>query len=246
MLQENLAAILSDLADEADQFDMPRILTGHFTISGAVQGSERGIMLGRDVMVDLATMADPRWDYVAMGHVHKHQNLTAQRQAAPPVVYSGSMERIDFGEEGDPKGFCWVELERGAAAWQFVRLEARPFVTLRADLRESRDPTAELLKLIDKHKLEGAVVRLMVQVTPQNEASLSEIAVRDALRRADVYHVAGLRKDVDQPDRARLGANPEGLTPEQLLERYLLSKEIPEPRRAELMEAAQSIFELLQ
>ncbi len=49
-----------------------------------------------------------------MGHIHKHQNLTRDREEAPPVIYSGSMERIDFGEEGDPKGFCWVELDRGS------------------------------------------------------------------------------------------------------------------------------------
>jgi exonuclease SbcD len=242
-LQENLAAILADLAEEADQYDMPRILTGHFTISGAVLGSERGIMLGRDVMAGLSSVADSCWDYVAMGHIHKHQNLTAQRTDTPPVVYSGSMERIDFGEEGDPKGFCWAEIERGAAKYEFVRLDARPFVTLRADLRESGNPTKEVMDLIAKHKLEGAVVRLMVDVTPENEAGLSEVAIRDALRRAEVYHIAGMRKEVDQADRARLGANPEGMTPEQLLERYLLSREIPQARREELIEAAQAIFE---
>ena len=49
-------------------------------------GSERGIMLGRDVAVGLASLADPRWDYVAMGHIHKHQALNAAG-SHPPIVY---------------------------------------------------------------------------------------------------------------------------------------------------------------
>ena len=246
MLEEHLTGIIEDLAEEADQHDMPRVLTGHFTVSGAVVGSERAIMLGRDVALGLSSLADPRWDYVALGHIHKHQNLTKGRDDAPPVVYSGSMERIDFGEEGDPKGFCWVDVERGAANWRFIRNEARPFVTLRVDLREYSDPTSEMLNVIQKHNLQGAVVRVIVEVTPDNETRLNEGAIREALRQADVYHLAGMRKEVERADRARLGANPEGLTPEELLERYLITKETPEARRAELLEAAQNVFDSVQ
>jgi exonuclease SbcD len=242
-LEEELVAILDALADEADKHDMPRILTAHFTVSGAVVGSERSIMLGRDVAVNLSALADPRWDYVALGHVHKHQNLSKGRDGVPPTIYSGSIERIDFGEEGDPKGFCWAEIQRGMASWQFIKLDARPFVTLRADLCEEIDPTQALMDQIVKHNLQGAVVRLLVDVTPENEARFSENAVREALRQAQVYHVAGLRKEVRRSERARLGLSPEGLSPEQLLERYLLSKEASPARCAELLEAARGIFE---
>src|SRR5262249_44806248 len=56
LLQENLTDILEELAQKADELDMPRILTGHFTVSGAVMGSERGVMLGRDVSVLLSSL----------------------------------------------------------------------------------------------------------------------------------------------------------------------------------------------
>lgn len=245
VLQDTLGAILGDLAAEADRHAMPRLLTGHFTVSGAVLGSERSIMLGRDVAAAPSSLADPRWDYVALGHIHKHQNLTEGRASAPPVVYSGSLERIDFGEEGDTKGFCWVELERGAARWQFVPVNARPFVTLRADLRTSADPTRDLAAQIRRHDLRGAVVRLLVDLAPENEANLNEATIREALRGADAYHVAGLRKEIARADRARLGANPEGLTPTQLLERYLLSREVGAERRAALIERAERLFAAL-
>jgi DNA repair protein SbcD/Mre11 len=249
ILQETLVEILDDLAEEADRHDMPRLLTGHFTVGGAVLGSERTIMLGRDVQVPKTVLADPRWDYVALGHIHKHQEMAAGRGDAPPVVYSGSIERIDFGEEGDPKGFCRVDLvrrvdpEQGATTWSFVKLDARRFVTLKADLRADPDPTQTVVKLIDKHDLREAVVRLLLDLSPESEGRFNEVTVRDALRRAGVFYVAAVRKDIEQPARARLGASPEGLTPLELLERYLMSLEVPPERRAELMEAAQQIFD---
>lgn len=247
LLQDQLTHILEEMATQADQYDAPRLLTGHFTVSGAIVGSERSIMLGRDIAVLLSSVADPRWDYVALGHVHKHQNLTHGRQAVPPVVYSGSMERIDFGEEGDPKGFCWVELGRQDTNWQFVQLEnARPFVTLKADLRQSTNPTETVLKLIKKHRLTGAVVRLIVDLLPETEITFNEVVIKEELRRAGVYQMAAVRKQIEQPTRARLGGNPEGLTAPELLDRYLLSKEIAADRRADLLDAAQVIFEKLQ
>ncbi len=245
-LQGELSQILETLAEEADAHDLPRLLTGHFTISGAIFGSERGIMLGRDVQVLPSAVADPRWDYVALGHIHKHQNLTHGRAGVPPVVYSGSLERIDFGEEGDPKGFCWVELARGATQWRFVPVHSRPFVTLEANLRESSDPTAETVDLIEEYALEETIVRLILKMTPEIEARFNEAIVRDALRRARVSAVAAIRKEVDQPARARLGENPEGLTDLELLERYMIGKQIDGERRTRILAEAEDIIGAVQ
>jgi exonuclease SbcD len=246
LLQRDLGRILETLAEEADALDMPRLLTGHFTVSGAMTGSERGIMLGRDVQVLPSAIADPRWDYVALGHIHKHQNITAGREGMPPVVYSGSMERIDFGEEGDPKGFCWLELQRGAVDWSFIPLPARPFITIEANLRDSQQPTVDIVKLIDSYNLREAVVRVILYLLPENEAKLNEGIVRDALRRGGVSFVAAIRKDVDQPARARLGDSPEGLTDLELLERYFLNKQVDADSRTELLSHAERMIATAQ
>jgi exonuclease SbcD len=242
-VHESLVNILEDMAEKADEYgDTPRLLTAHLTVTGAVTGSERNIMLGRDISIAKTHIADPRWDYVALGHIHKHQNITRDREDLPPTVYSGSIERIDFGEEGDPKGFCWVELARNNTQWKFVKLKARPFVTLTADLRTSENPTAEVDRLIDAHDLHGAVVRVLLDFTPESEARFNENTIRDSLRRSGMFALAVIRKNVEQPSRLRLGMSPEGLTNQQLLEQYLISTEITENRRNELLELAHGIM----
>lgn len=243
-LEEVLTDILDNLASDADTKagDAPRLLTGHFTVRGAKLGSERSVMLGRDVQISLGLLADPRWDYVALGHIHKHQNLTAKREGAPPVVYSGSLERIDFGEEHDPKGFCWVNLARGNTSWEYHRVKARPMVTLRMDCRDVPTPTPHVLKKIHMHELEDAIVRLIIQLTPETDGALQDAPIRNLLKQKGVFHIAGIRREVERPERSRLGDNPEGLSHEELLERYFISKQISPERRERLMDKAREIM----
>ena len=228
-------------ADELADADTPRLLCGHFSVAGALWGSERSVMLGRDVVVELAAVADRAWDYVALGHIHRHQHLTAGMAGSPPVVYSGSLERIDFGEEKDRKGFCWVELTRGGATWRFVKLAARKLLTLKCDCRDIDNPTGAALAELKRHDLEGAVVRLIIKLTPESETLLNDGLIVKALKRAGVFHIAGISKDVDRRAPSRLGVNPEGLTPLELLERYFEGRGVEAARRAELLELAQEI-----
>jgi exonuclease SbcD len=132
LLQQILAENIRALAVEARQRpDTPAVLTGHFSVQEASQGSERNIMIGRDVAVPRGVLADPAWDYVALGHIHKHQSLNGD--AHPPVIYSGSIERIDFGEEHEPKGWVAATVRarpgRMATFITHYKRPARPFVT---------------------------------------------------------------------------------------------------------------------
>ncbi len=245
LLEETLGNLLMKLAEDADELagdDLPRILTGHFTVHGAALGSERKVMLGRDVQISLGLLADNRWDYVALGHIHKHQNMTHNRENVPPVVYSGSIERIDYGEELDPKGFCWVELSRNETQYDYVRVMARPMVTLRIDCKKEAYPTRAVTKLIRETELKQAIVRIIIQLTPETNASVKDSFLRRELLEAGVFHIAGIIRDIERPERARLGTNPEGLTHEELLEKYLISREIEPDRRDVLMEKAEEIM----
>lgn len=243
LLQRELGKILDHLAEEADsQGDIPRLLTGHFTVGGATVGSERQIMLGRDIAVNLSDLADDRWDYVALGHIHKHQNLTHGREGLPPVVYAGSIERIDFGEEQDTKGCCIIELSRNTTTWEYVRLHARDFVTVRADLRQSENPTQDAADLIKRYRLRDAIVRMHVQLNQEQESSFNEPLVREVFRQSGVFYLAAIRKEIDSPERSRLGVSPEGLTHVQLLEKYLITRDIPTGRREQLLAEAERLF----
>jgi DNA repair protein SbcD/Mre11 len=242
-LREVVTGLVGALKAELEP-GVPSVLAGHFSVSGAVWGSERSVMLGRDVVVPKSAVADPAFDYVALGHIHKHQCLTDGVVDTPPVVYAGSLERVDFGEENQPKGFCWVELARGATEWAFVPVQARRFVTIRVDLRDGKieDPTGAVLAAVAGHDIQDAVVRLILQTLPETEARLQDKAIETALKPAN--YVAAVVKETEHPERVRLGgAAPETLTPTQLLERYLESKNTPPERTAVLLRYAEQMLQ---
>lgn len=229
-LREVVANILRDLAEQASAHDMPRLLAAHMTVAEAHFGSERSVMLGRDVAVLTSTLADSNWDYIALGHIHRHQSLNPD--GYPPVVYSGSLERIDFGEEKETKGFCWIELARNATTWSFIPVQARPFQTLQLDLRQAEDPTSEALAFVTSQKMQGAVVRLQVQLRTDQEAVLRDRDLEAALEEAASVTIA---RQVETEVRTRLGdLSPEILTPLQLVERYFESLE-EEPERIQAL-----------
>jgi len=234
IVTENIQALKETLDP-----DIPAVLAAHLSVSGAVYGSERSVMVGRDAVIFKSALADPAWDYVALGHVHRHQSIN--EDAHPPVVYAGSLERIDFGEEKESKGFCWVELIRGDASWTFVEARARPFVTVRVDVRESASPLMTLEQAIAAQDLKGAVVRLIVRMKADQEPLVRDREVRALL--SDAYFVGGINRQIERENRVRLGhLSPEEMTDRALLAKYLETRDVEPERAGRLLECAESIF----
>ena len=50
-LQDAVVTIIKDLAGKAIEYDMPRVLSSHLSVSEAKLGSERSVMLGKDVSI---------------------------------------------------------------------------------------------------------------------------------------------------------------------------------------------------
>lgn len=91
--------------------EIPAVLAGHLTVSsGIFSGSEKRAIYGTDPVLLPSQLAIAPFDYVALGHLHRYQNLNPH--GYPAIVYSGSIERVDFGERKEDKGFCIVNIEK--------------------------------------------------------------------------------------------------------------------------------------
>ena len=244
-VEDRLVSLLREQVEALDP-SVPALLCGHVTASGAMTSSERSMMLGNDHVLTLGTLADQAFDYVALGHIHKHQVLTQH----PPVVYPGSLQRIDFSEERDTKGFCTFVLDsskpRGerVSSFGFQPVSARPMLTLEVKTKAGQDPTDAALALIERHTgngLEGAIVRVQVEMPAEAEPAFRETAVRQAL--APAHHIAGIERLVRRDHRTRLGAEAaESMTPAQALRHYLASRNVPEEREKLLMEYGERLM----
>ncbi len=240
-------SISNALRLHADSLDsaIPAVLAGHITISQSKLASEQSMMLGHDHVLLNSSVALPEFDYVALGHIHRHQILSQD----PYVVYAGSLQRVDFGEERDDKGFCIVEIDaaqpRGSRLrhFEFVKSSARRFVTVAVKLAAGDDdPTATVIKRIQAEPIEGAIVRLQLTLPAELEGHIREADIRQALGNA--HHIASISKNVLDRPRTRLGdAETTGISPKQALQLYFETRNVPEERAALLMQHAESLID---
>ena len=178
------------IQDRVSQLDpgIPAILTGHLTVNGATVGTERSMMLGQDHVLLASTLHQPQFEYVALGHIHKHQIL---RDDPPMIVYSGSLQRVDFTEEADQKGFCLIDLDPQAPQGQrlinfeFRNVNARKFITIDVEIATGDpNPTNTVINEINTKNIDGAIVRIRILIPSELETHLRESEIRMSLENA--------------------------------------------------------------
>jgi exonuclease SbcD len=228
------------LAEEVAKLDsgLPTILAVHGAVQGAVYGSERSVMLGQELVLPLSLLRHQAFDYVALGHIHRQQQL----EQTPPIVYSGSLDRVDFGEEAEAKGFVVAEVERGRAGLQFIPLAStRRFVTIEVQA-EGADPMAQVSEAIATHDIKDGIVRLLIHTTMEKNHLLRDNEIHGLL--SEAWKVAAIVRDVKRPSRIRLGPdeNIEQMTPPEVLKRYLQTRSVAEERMEKLLELARRVM----
>ena len=220
-MEKLLTELVQGWLEEADT-SLPIILAAHASVQGAKFGCERAVMLGADLVLPGSLVKDPRLDYVALGHIHKPQNLN--ENAHPPVIYPGSIERVDFGEVKDDKFFVLARVARGSTQVEWHKLDGiRPFFDrfLRLETLEHITETI-CAALPPLERLQGAIVRLVLEYPRDWEASVDEAALRQYMDGCLEFHLVKrplIETRIRLPENQAVGS----LGPLQLLELYLLS-----------------------
>ncbi|MFC1987125.1 exonuclease SbcCD subunit D [Chloroflexota bacterium] len=245
-LQQVLTNIIAAHAAKLDP-GLPSILAAHVWVAGAQVGSEGLMTIGQEHVLLPGNIANPAFDYIALGHIHKHQVLSS----SPPVVYAGSLERIDFGEEADDKGFYIVKIEpdqpagRRLVSFDFHPVTGRRFLTINVNIEpEDTNPTSTVLRTIHpdgENKVKEAIVRLQISLPAEIEGQLRDNDIRDALKEAYHFTVA---KDVRQTTRPRLGQfTAEEITPLEALKTYLEARKVPTAQAKLLLEYGEKLIQ---
>ncbi|MCW3052364.1 MAG: Exodeoxyribonuclease subunit, partial [Chthonomonadales bacterium] len=233
---------LGDMADqvrEADD-DIPTILVGHFWVNGARLSSwQQGYFNDMEPKVPLAALTESAFDYVALGHIHKHQDLNPQ--GFPHVVYSGSPDRIDFGEKDEEKGFVLVHLRKGNSDYEFIPVAAgRPMLDIQVDA-DCDEPTETILAEIKKHSLRNAIVKVSYKIGQERQALVRERDLREALQNAFMTVSISRRVQRDVTERSR--QFNESRTPREALELYIERTEKLTPHRERLLQFADPLLQ---
>jgi len=243
-LREILTGIIDNEVSKLDPL-LPAVLTSHVWVHGAKLGSEEGMTIGQEHTLLLSAMTNPAFDYVALGHIHRQQVLSDD----PPVVYAGSLGRIDFGDEGLEKGFYVADIvsQDGVRKTHFhlEPIPGRRFLTLEKTLNpDDPNPTGTVVNLLMQkgEELNDSIVRLELTLPQALRAQVDEAAIRAV---AAAAHYFAVTYKVERTARVRLADSyVESLTPQLALEAYLKMKFKDSPvRLEELMAGGREILQ---
>ncbi|MBG1269321.1 exonuclease subunit SbcD [Nostoc sp. WHI] len=239
LLTERLRVVLEGEIRRLDP-NVPTVLLAHLMADNATLGAERFLAVGKGFTLPLSLLTRPCFDYVALGHVHRHQNLNKSNK--PPVIYPGSIERVDFSEEKEDKGYVMLKLERGSAEWEFCPLTVRTFRTIEVDISKADDPQAVLMKAIAKYDIEDAVVRLIYKLRSEQMDLIDSSSLHTALSLAHTYTIqAELVSQLARPRIPELSASS-SIDPMEALKTYLNNREDLKDIAASMLEAAHKLL----
>jgi exonuclease SbcD len=242
-LEERIGERIDLWVDQMDP-DLPTILTAHASIQGAEFGGERTVMLGADLVLAPALVKNDKFDYVALGHIHKAQDLNEGGQ--PPVVYPGSIERVDFGEAKDKKYYVLADVERGKKVtpdWRELK-DIRKFIDIPSiKLMSEKNVTERIRKAMPTaEEMEGAIVRLTLEYPREWETLIDDAALREMTALAFEFHYVKrpqMETRIRIPEDKTVGS----LTPRELLDIYWKSTHVEEAEREELLALAEKVIE---
>jgi exonuclease SbcD len=246
-LELRLAQLVQLWLEQADP-TLPVVMAAHASVQGAVYGAERSVMLGSDLVLQGSLVRDPRLSYVALGHIHKSQDVN--HGAQPPVIYPGSIERVDFGEAHDDKFFVIADIQPGRDTqvdWR--RLPGRRFIDRHVRLNGDLGPdTADSIQdrllhaLMPAEDLCEAMVRLVVEYPAEWEPLINEQAIRRFAEPCFEFHlVRRPLRDV----RLRLPNDVAiaSLTPIDLLDKYWGSLHVEDGETQALQAMAKQVID---
>lgn len=172
-----IAELIEDTMDAADISTGERlVVASHITIGEASlsRGSEvvvnpRGVF--EEVQLPLEALTATGADYIALGHIHQHQDLSDR------ASYAGSLDRLTFGEAEDPKGALLVGLSDGIPRRELVPTPARKMLNLHLEPGQDNPDLSEVAP--------GTLVKVHL---PVGERAVPE-SVRKAIAAAGAVYV---------------------------------------------------------
>jgi exonuclease SbcD len=204
------------------------VLLGHYHVEGSqLSAFNRNQYLPSEFSFS-REMIPESVELALFGHIHLHQKVTEN------IVYAGSVERIDWGEREEQKGFISVNTKD--KSWNFVKLETRPMVKLELDLTSSQNPTNDIIEGLPDD-MEGILLRLFLKGPEGLRNKINEKKVADALSTAFFHEV---RWEEFREEKA--GYSEFTVDPHELFQRFVSLNYSKHPDKEKLLEYGSEVL----
>ncbi|MFA6737008.1 MAG: AAA family ATPase, partial [Saccharofermentanales bacterium] len=193
--QENieLSRILSDTLHgfvAQRNHEKPLILAGHYSVTGAKNDNGQDIMFNTDVCLIKEELEQLDIDLICLGHIH------GQQQVCSNGWYSGSIDRLNFSDEGKNKGVLVHTMDYiGQTETVTFTLPARQYLTIEVNEKDLKYITLGRQYVLDN--VQNKVVRFLYSAPKELDRQLDKKAIEKALYDSGAYYVTEICNTTD-------------------------------------------------
>ncbi|SDY96637.1 DNA repair exonuclease SbcCD nuclease subunit [Proteiniborus ethanoligenes] len=134
--------------------------------------------------IDKNRLINSGFDYIALGHIHKHQFLS------PNICYCGSPEPLDFGETGS-HGIIEGQISKYNTEMEFKPFAKRKFIIKEITINENIDynEIIDIIKTIDnKESRDMNLYRVVLSGTKDRDIEVNTEDLKEYLKN-DFYYI---------------------------------------------------------
>lgn len=198
LISQKMREIIKNLAASLNP-EIPAVLTGHLTVAnGVFSGSEKQAVFGNDPLLFPSDLDIEPFNYVALGHLHRNQSLNLSGKT--PIIYAGSIERIDFGEVRDTKGFMIAQINTEKVGFDnflrtaetvFVPTPTRSMLQVNINLIENGEPfTKQIIDQLKTVHFENSILKIFYHLPLGVGDTVDQFLIQRHLEK--VWHLTGI------------------------------------------------------
>lgn len=169
-----LSAMFAGFAAQANEFDCPHILVGHWNTTGSLI-SDTQTLTGVDIEISKDQMALAEADLVCLGHIHYPQQIPSSN-----IFYSGSIASLSWGEIHD-HGFYIHDIDDDDLTSCSIKTPCKKRIKLADDLT-----TGIAIKEVNTHfpmlvpgEVSDACIKIVFDVYQDEVEKVNKAAIKD-------------------------------------------------------------------
>lgn len=188
---------IRDLSNTAYKSKMKyKYFFGHYATSKSIAGKsfDMGMDEKSNRVLPIEIFDSKIWTKVYLGDIHKQQEMNFFCR------HVGSIAKVDFGEEGEHKGFYYVKNDIDT----FIKIKDREFKTIYVNLLD--DPRKQMASFCDSIQdidLNESIVRLKISIKEKDKNSINFEGLEQYLKEEcwnyigkDIQEIREIKQDI--------------------------------------------------
>lgn len=227
---------IKSITDRITYDGTPIVYIGHMTVQGAALND--WLIGTNETYVDMDCFKHEGVKATVLGHLHKPQILDEDKM----IFYTGSLQRLDFNEENQKKGFFVLDVSNNDTTYTYHEVNSQLFYTLNLNTIGMSDSFDYVKKMIDTNRVKDAIVRIKLETDSASKLTTSqEKDIYEYLQSLCANTILNIQQKITDNEKVRNAAITEYVSMDKGLELYFDNQ----PRKEERIKLGKKILDMV-